>query len=365
LYNWREKQAIEDMTFMIETLQQRKGFIRRIIDGAALAYLLFMAFYLLLRGLVGDGIPLISLVNSFAYFLFLPLPVLLLLVVVARSRSALFRLLPILAVIMVWVGPRFLPRSTVQAGGETLRVMTMNVWGNNHDLTKTEAWLRQTGADVLLLVEVSPAYATDRLPGLSDIYPYQSNQRDETRWGDNFILSRYPIISSSYVDLAISDQPSPPRVVMDIDGQRIAVYAVHLAWPVDDEAIKSQGVQVYLDMVVGFDDRIRNQQIENLLAYLKTEPLPYIVAGDFNTSDFSVTYSQLAAHMRDSFAQAGWGLGGSWPASNVRQGLPNWLPPLIRIDYIWHSDGLRTVAAWQGPPVGSDHLPLFAELMVE
>lgn len=347
---------------MTETMQPYRGLMRRIMDGAALAYLVFIAFYLLLRWLVGDGQPLVSLVNSFAYILFLPLPLFLLLTAFARSRAALLRLLPIVAVIGVWVGPRFLPRSTVQAGDDSLRVMTMNVWGNQHDLTQTEAWLRETDADVLCLEEVSPAYASGRLPGLSDIYPYQSNQRDESRWGDNFILSRYPVLSSGYVDLAVPDQPNPVRAVLDVDGRQVAVYAVHLAWPVDEEAITSGGAQFYMDVARGFDDRIRNQQIENLLAHLQNERLTYIVAGDFNTSDFSVTYNKLAAYMHDSFAEAGWGLGGSWPVAWLRSGLPDWLPPLIRIDYIWHSDDLRTVRAWQGPPVGSDHLPLFAEL---
>jgi endonuclease/exonuclease/phosphatase (EEP) superfamily protein YafD len=38
------------------------------------------------------------------------------------------------------------------------------------------------------------------------------------------------------------------------------------------------------------------------------------------------------------------------------------IPPLVRIDYIWHSAGLRALQAWQGPAIGSDHLPLQAIL---
>ncbi|MEZ4671216.1 MAG: endonuclease/exonuclease/phosphatase family protein [Anaerolineae bacterium] len=344
--------------------QRKSNLFIRVIDVATLLYLVISALYLVVRGLVGDSVPFVSLVNSFAYFLFLPLPVLLALAAVVRSKKAFLRLLPIVAVIAVWVGPRFLPRSTVQAGNDTLQVMSLNTWGNNHDLTQTEAWLRETGADIVVLVEVSPAYARDRLPGLNDLYPYQTNQRDETRWGDNFILSRYPIVSSDYVDLGVPNQPAPVRAVVDVDGQQVAVYAVHLAWPVDDEAITSGGVQFYFDVARGFDDRIRNLQIQGLIERWKSESLPYIAAGDFNTSDFSVTYSRLASASHDSFAEGGWGLGGSWPVAWVRTGLPDWLPPLIRIDYIWHSDKLRTVRSWQGPAVGSDHLPLFAELAV-
>ncbi len=350
---------------MTEAVQERTGVFKRIINGAALGYLLLMAVYMLLRLTVGDGQPKLSLVNSFAHFLFLPLIPLLILALLARSRMALLRLLPVLALLLIWIGPRFIPKPVVAAaGGKTIRVATLNVWGNRHDISGTEAWLRGTGADIIALEEVSPAYATDRLSGLSDLYPYQSNQQDSTRFGDNFTLSRYPIVSAEFVDLGLPDSPAPVRTVVDVDGQQIAVYTVHLAWPVDDEAITVGGLAFYAQVALAFDDTLRNQQIDRLLAHLENEPLPYILAGDFNTSDFSVTYNKLAGAMHDSFGEAGTGLGGSWPVAWAR-GLPAWLPPLIRIDYIWHSDGLRTVRAWQGEAVGSDHLPLLAELAFE
>lgn len=65
--------------------------------------------------------------------------------------------------------------------------------------------------------------------------------------------------------------------------------------------------------------------------------------------------------MNDSFREAGVGLGTSWPVSRMR-GLPWFIPPLIRIDYIWHSDHFRAVMAQQGPERGSDHLPVLATL---
>ncbi|MCZ2094787.1 MAG: hypothetical protein LC121_00665 [Anaerolineae bacterium] len=72
----------------------------------------------------------------------------------------------------------------------------------------------------------------------------------------------------------------------------------------------------------------------------------------------------LAAVMRDSFREAGYGLGTSWPAAQAF-GIPPLIPPLVRIDYIWHSDEFRTLAAAQGPYLGSDHLPLYATLALD
>ena len=42
-------------------------------------------------------------------------------------------------------------------------------------------------------------------------------------------------------------------------------------------------------------------------------------------------------------------------------GLPRVIQPLLRIDYIWHSDELRAASARVGEDIGSDHLPLTAE----
>ncbi|MCA0458808.1 MAG: endonuclease/exonuclease/phosphatase family protein [Chloroflexi bacterium] len=350
---------------MNETPAPQTSIFTRLINILALGYLLLMAVYMLLRLVAGDEQPKLSLLNSFAHFTFLPLVPLLLLALLARSRLALLRLLPVLLLLLVWIGPRFIPKPVPAAASDkTIRVATLNVWGNRHDISGTEAWLRETGADIIALEEVSPAYASERLTGLADRYPYQSNQHDETRFGDNFTLSRYPIVSTEFVELGLPDTPAPVRTVIAIDGQQVAMYTVHLAWPVDDEAITVGGLEFYVQVALAFDDTLRNQQIDRLLAHLADEPLPYILAGDFNTSDFSVTYNQLAGAMHDSFAQAGSGLGGSWPVARAR-GLPAWLPPLIRIDYIWHSDGLRTVRAWQGEAVGSDHLPLLADLALE
>ncbi|MDX2140908.1 MAG: hypothetical protein SF123_22680 [Chloroflexota bacterium] len=75
-------------------------------------------------------------------------------------------------------------------------------------------------------------------------------------------------------------------------------------------------------------------------------------------------YSEIAAQWNDSFREAGVGLGTSWPVSTARGDLLSFIPPLIRIDYLWHSDDLRAQWAGQAPPLGSDHLGLVAELVV-
>ena len=60
----------------------------------------------------------------------------------------------------------------------------------------------------------------------------------------------------------------------------------------------------------------------------------------------------------DSFREAGFGLGLTYP---LRFGSSE-LPPFLRIDYVWHTRELRAVDAHVMPDTGSDHLPVWVEL---
>ena len=116
-----------------------------------------------------------------------------------------------------------------------------------------------------------------------------------------------------------------------------------------------------IGFAAGYDDSIRNLQIDRLVAHLQNEPYPYFIAGDFNTSDQSPSYNRLAAVGIDSFLEVGSGFWMTWPVAAVQR-LPSFVPPLIRIDYIFHSQGFRALSAHPGSPMGSDHLPLLVTL---
>jgi endonuclease/exonuclease/phosphatase family metal-dependent hydrolase len=337
--------------------------MRRLLGFGVNIYLAMLAVYLLLRGLFGDSFWWLSLLNTFAYAWFAPLAVLMPLALIFRHKQAAWRLMPVIALGGLWYAPYYLRRPLEVPPGKTISVVAANVWGHNHNLIAVEDWLHASDADIAILQEISPAYATDSLPNLRQKYPYQASETDDTRWGGNITLSRYPILSQEYVDLGIPDATFPLRVVLDVEGQLVAVYNVHLAWPGGSPRLSLPGRlrNTYTNILLGFSDRLRNQEIDRLLKVLETEPYPYIVAGDFNTSDQSATYGQIAARMTDSFREAGTGFAGSWPVSTAR-GLPGFVPPLIRIDYIWHSEGLQALEAKIGPAIGSDHLPVQATL---
>jgi endonuclease/exonuclease/phosphatase (EEP) superfamily protein YafD len=63
----------------------------------------------------------------------------------------------------------------------------------------------------------------------------------------------------------------------------------------------------------------------------------------------------LAGVLGDTFREVGVGFGATWPRP-VADELPTWLPPIIRIDYIFHSTQFQAVEAVVDPFLGSDHL---------
>jgi endonuclease/exonuclease/phosphatase (EEP) superfamily protein YafD len=78
-------------------------------------------------------------------------------------------------------------------------------------------------------------------------------------------------------------------------------------------------------------------------------------------SEYSAIYQDIADTMTDAYREANSDWGGTWPISVVEE-LPRFVPPLLRVDYVWHSDHFQTLKAQRGPPLGSDHLPLYARL---
>ncbi len=343
----------------------RPPFFQRSINRINGLYLLLILIYLPVRLIVRDRIWQISLLNSFAIVLFCPLPLLLFAAVVVRSRRAVLSLMPIVALLVIWFGPRFLPKITTAPTPPVLRVMTNNIYHLNTTPEKVTEMIAEAKPDVIFLQEVESNIQEQTLNVLKDDYPYESSQLDLIRASHysavNLLRSRYPFVISEKIELGQTRLPYIFRNVIEVNGQRIALYNIHLVAPVGGRALPQKLVDNYFTRIFfRFDDSERNRQIGALLAHLATEPYPYIAAGDFNTSDLSMTYNTLSGQMYDSFIEAGVGLGTTWPAVEAL-GWPSVIPALIRMDYIWHSDGITPVKVWQGGYDGSDHLPLFAD----
>jgi endonuclease/exonuclease/phosphatase family metal-dependent hydrolase len=325
----------------------------RVLKGLLAFYLLLLTLYVILRFTVGDGFWWLSLLNTFAFLLFVPLPLALLGAWLQKTHWLRWFSIALLAVALVWFGQYFLPKSPRNAQGETIKVLTYNMQAKDEGL---ESFLQNTQPDIVFLQEISSALASSE--SMNELYPYQFAQPEQ--WG-NKVLSKYPILKAE--DLQGFGSSLPQRLELDVNGKTIAVYNIHLTWPIGNPRLNVRFLPGFIAKAIsGFDDSQRNAQIDLLIDHLEKEPLPYLVAGDFNVSQYSATYGKLSRIAGDSFRESATGFGNTWPAT-MQSGLN--LPPLLRLDYVWHSVHFSPQTAKREKALAGDHFPLTVNLVLE
>lgn len=233
----------------------------------------------------------------------------------------------------------------------SLTVMTFNVGAGLAPPRLLVGTLRAVRADVVGLQELADdqAAAVDR--DLADLYPHR--MLHPGGFAGKGLLSRYPLAEGAQLHLF----PSRPdlRATADVDGTRLTVLVAHPPPP----RLNWRGFVF---------DPVAVAQMDALAAAARAAA-PAVVLGDFNLPDRHALYNRLcAAGLVDAFRAAGAGRGSTLPlrpghSSRHRLRLPRVpLPPVLRVDYIFHTRELGTEAAWLGPDGGSDHLPVLARL---
>jgi vancomycin resistance protein VanJ len=107
------------------------------------------------------------------------------------------------------------------------------------------------------------------------------------------------------------------------------------------------GLKLHIDWWAGELGRVAG-----LLA--ETGHTPLLVAGDFNMPSDNSSMASLRSFLRFGFEEVGWGYGYTKPSS----------APWFRIDHILASPHWTFSRCWVGPDLGSDHLPILAELVL-
>ncbi|HKR37270.1 MAG TPA: endonuclease/exonuclease/phosphatase family protein [Steroidobacteraceae bacterium] len=227
------------------------------------------------------------------------------------------------------------PTARAEAGSASFRVVTFNTWFRNHDYAAIARFLEQTQADVIVLEELSREEGL-RLGAHLHSYPHSHN--DPQRHGA-IVFARWPIVAAE--SLTMADGPArAARVTLDWHGTQVTVLGVHLHWPLGPT-----------------NTRLRNTELDTIASFAAERTEPLIVAGDFNVTPWSRYFRAALDRSGLNDAAAGHGLAPSWPAQ---------FPPLgIRIDHCLVSRHWRSTDVRLGPSLGSDHLPLIADLELQ
>lgn len=239
------------------------------------------------------------------------------------------------AALAVVMRPRAARRTQPAASGPVLRVLTVNLLCGRADVEAVVALVRQTGADVLFLQELTGDTVTRlKQAGLGDLMPQKA---PEPRGG--------PRGSGIYSRFLLSDGPplvpvhaAQPTAVLKLPGgEMVELACVH---PHPPRPPWSRGVA-----------RWRRE-----LAVLPPPgELPRVLAGDFNaTLDHAVFRSVLRLGYADAALQAGKALTPTWgPAGR---------PALITIDHVLVDRRCAVLASAVHAVPGSDHRAVYAEV---
>lgn len=309
----------------------------------ALAYALAAIVALVAWAIFGDPAWL-QPVNLTTFWWSLPAVALAPLAFLLGSRRSA-ALLAVPAVAWLWsYGTAFLPNSV--DGTPALRVASYNTYVAAPDASHVLQLVREAEPDVLLVQEVFPERERQLEASLADALP-EHHVVQSPGVGGVGVYSRYPIVEVIPIGDATTRSRSTAVVVLDVDGQHVQVVPVHLISP-----CPTCGANVV--QRIELEGAVRRAEIDAVLAALQPD-LPAIVGGDFNSTDRSLPYRELAdAGFTDPQRDAGSGPGFTWPNSS-RVGAA------IRIDWILVR-GLTSVGAYVAPGTASDHRPVVVDL---
>ncbi|MBN2502716.1 MAG: endonuclease/exonuclease/phosphatase family protein [Anaerolineales bacterium] len=335
-----------------QTAPQDANLLRRISEKASSFFLaaidvygVFVLAYFLIRLLNGSKFLFVALCSHFLHILLLPAFLFLTLALYLRRWHSI-TLMSIAVFSFAWIyGPRFLPRSAPDNAAPGFTVMTFNIEFLNVSPDELVYLLTHSDADIIALQELADEQAVAIAKDLSSLYPCQILQGGGIPGVG--LLSKYPCRDAEIFYLYSMDLPYL-QATLTADGRELTLLNAHpppLAGIISYRS-NSDIAEEYKRLL----DRIQSDN-------------PFLLVGDFNTTDQSDNYALIhATGLSDAYRQAGWGLGLTWPAGRYGNAIPAWFPKTNRLDYIWYSDDFIALDAWTGERTNSDHLPVFAEL---
>lgn len=252
---------------------------------------------------------------------------------VALLRGASLGLgLALLGVVHAFVAvPRMLPRSAVP-GDHQLDLALLNVHAANDAHHAVRAWVDEVDADVVVLVELTPALAA----ALDDPrYPHRAllpHARDEFGVG---VWSKRPL--TDVVEGELRGYVATLRVTVDVGGDPLTLAVTHAPPPLSPGLVAD-----------------RSAVITAVAADLRAHGGRSVMLGDLNLTPWSPHLRLLRGQARLEDGAAGFGPAPTWPAFLGPLGIP--------IDHVLVSSDVAVLDYVTVPSPGSDHRAVLARL---
>ncbi len=292
---------------------------------------------LALRKYAHDASMILIWINSFTNFLYLPSYPIVVYALIKRHW-----ILAILSSLVI-VGQVFIVRAKFSrlktACNERFQItfMSANLFSGNIHFAKILDEIKSVDPDIIALQEYTPdCHSFFTAAEVFKTWPYRTCVPRDDTFG-SAIFSKLRIIEANQFYLDDVSFPQS-KALIDMHGRTVQLFNVHLIPP----GIRDYSLHLYQ----------QKRLIQILATHLNT---PFILAGDFNLTEYSYFISQISNVAASAFNLAHNRFCTTWP--NFR-----FFPSILRIDHIFLSHHLSCQRIVTGTGSGSDHRPLIATL---
>ncbi len=223
----------------------------------------------------------------------------------------------------------------------TISLLVANVLQDNREYARTLLLIKNYQPDLILLVETDAGWVRE-LSSLEEIYPFHLYHAKDNYYGMTF-LSKYPVLQQEVFHLIEKEIPSTEVKLSLGENRCLHFYGVHPRPPSPTEA--STAVPKDQELVA----------IAKKIIKL-SKNIPVIVAGDLNDVAWSQTTRLFQKISGQLDPRRGRGFYSTFPAYLSFLRAP--------IDHIFCSRHFSLQTMKCTTPFGSDHLGMYAELVV-
>lgn len=326
--------------------------------GSALAYAGAVLGYVAIRPLLEAPRGWLELVDDLEPWAYLPAPLVAGAGTLLGVPAAIAAGAGVMAAFGLRWGHRYLrPAARPEALAADLTVMTFNTLAWQRQGQDIAAAILHWAPDVVGLQEIGPRGAEYLARTLADHYPF-SYLTPAADASGVAVLSRYPLLEAS------AFRPGEhahwwQRFVLDTPRGPITYINLHTRIPYIRTTHRRFG---FVRLPREFHSERRRREIDVLIELLRQIDGPVLVTGDFNMTERSGDHRRLSTYLQDAYRAVGRGLGHTFPRLGA---FPRSFPapwPVVRLDYVWHSDHFQAVWAQVGDAGHSDHHPVIAGL---
>lgn len=225
-----------------------------------------------------------------------------------------------------------------QSFSKTIKIADYNVRSENRHYDKFLQQIQDEQPDIVLAQEINEDWL-ENISQLKKTYPYCiEHPRD-----DNFGIAMYSKIPLKELKIIEWSDWAIPLIsaYVDLGNKDIRIIGVHTTPPINFEYIER-----------------RNIMLNKINESVKNESKDIIIMGDLNTTSYSYAYKKFIKNTGLKDASRGHQITGTWP--------DKFFPILrISIDHILSTESIFVKSYKAVTGIGSDHLPVYAELLIK